>query len=143
MKRLFLYFSLLGLFPLLFSDCSPKSSRKVQTTGKQNKAESDEVPQVAEDRVEQVANPNVPTVVTTPAEDRVNEPNPTGINNEALTKGKAIWSTSCIKCHASYHPNTRTMAEWKPILNTMTKKAKLNSEEIQQLDVFFAHFAKK
>lgn len=143
MKRLFLYFSLLGCGSILFSDCSPKSSRSVQASSSQKQDGTNEKTEIAEEHVEPVANPNVPSVAPAEAEDKVNTPNPTGINNEALTKGKTIWSTSCIKCHASYHPNTRTMAQWKPILKTMTKKAKLNSEEIQQLDIFFEHFAKK
>lgn len=143
MKRHFSYFWMFSLGLLMFTQCSPKSNKNVQATSNQREAATDEVPSEAEDRVEPVNNPNIPSTVSTPAEDHVNATNPTGMNNTALTKGKTIWSTSCIKCHASYHPNTWTMAEWKPILKTMTKKAKLNAEEIQHLDVFFEHFAKK
>ncbi|MCI9845852.1 cytochrome c [Flavobacterium pectinovorum] len=43
-----------------------------------------------------------------------------------LAEGKSLYENSCARCHKLYEPKKFTQEEWKPILVSMQKKAKLD-----------------
>ena len=43
-----------------------------------------------------------------------------------LAEGKNLYENSCARCHKLYEPKKFTQEEWKPILVSMQKKAKLD-----------------
>jgi cytochrome c5 len=45
---------------------------------------------------------------------------------EKLAEGKNLYENSCARCHKLYEPKQFTQKEWKPILISMQKKAKLD-----------------
>lgn len=62
-----------------------------------------------------------------------------------ISAGQAIFTTSCTKCHApkTDYVNTHTYDEAKPVMNSMSKKAKLTPEQIQHLAAYVNSVAKK
>lgn len=46
-----------------------------------------------------------------------------------LAQGEALYETSCGKCHDLKNPSRFTVAEWRPIMERMASKAKLNTEQ--------------
>ncbi|CAD0005734.1 cytochrome c [Flavobacterium chungangense] len=43
-----------------------------------------------------------------------------------LAEGKSLYENSCARCHKLYEPKKFTQEKWKPILERMQKKAKLD-----------------
>lgn len=44
-------------------------------------------------------------------------------------EGKKLYETNCGKCHKLYDPKSHSAEEWKPIVERMTKKARLAPEQ--------------
>ena len=64
-------------------------------------------------------------------------------SSNPLVAGKAIYQIKCTKCHKEKPVSDWTAEEWKPILNSMVKKAKLNDLEISQVTQYVNTHAKK
>ncbi len=43
--------------------------------------------------------------------------------------GKKLFEQSCVSCHKLYEPSDFNAEQWKPIMERMQKKAKLNDAE--------------
>ena len=141
MNRFLLVFIALISGIILLSQCSPKVQKQTEKTNdnRTGGAALREMPEKLLDT--EVVSTTTP--VLSPAPQMVEVEKLPGQNNENLTKGKLVWSASCNKCHEAYNPNTRSMAEWRPILKVMMSKARLSGEESQHLLAFFNHYAKK
>jgi cytochrome c5 len=141
MNRFLLVFIALNSGILLLSQCSPKVQKQTEKTAdnRTGGAALREMPEKLLDT--EVVSSAAP--VLSPAPQMVEVEKLPGQNNDNLTKGKLVWSASCNKCHEAYNPNTRNMAEWRPILKDMMSKAQLSGEESQHLLAFFNHYAKK
>lgn len=141
MNRFLLVFIALISGILLLSQCSPKVQKQTEKTADNRTGgpASREKPKPLLDT--EVVSNTAP--ILSPAPQMVEVEKLPGQNNDNLTKGKLLWSTSCNKCHEAYNPNTRSMAEWRPILKDMMPKAQLSGEESQHLLAFFNHYAKK
>ena len=46
-----------------------------------------------------------------------------------LAQGQALYESSCGKCHDLKDPSKYTVAEWRPIMERMAPKARLNNEQ--------------
>jgi cytochrome c5 len=46
-----------------------------------------------------------------------------------LAQGQALYESSCGRCHDLKDPSKYTVAEWRPIMERMAPKAKLNMEQ--------------
>ncbi|WP_018627242.1 c-type cytochrome [Niabella aurantiaca] len=64
-------------------------------------------------------------------------------SSNPLVAGKAIYEIKCTKCHKAKNLSDWTPDEWKPILNSMVKKAKLNDLQISQVTQYVNAHAKK
>lgn len=60
-----------------------------------------------------------------------------------MVAGKAVYQIKCTKCHNEKPTTDWTVEEWKPILNSMVKKAKLNDLQISQVTQYVNANAKK
>ncbi len=49
--------------------------------------------------------------------------------DSAAEEGKLLFENNCAKCHDLYAPKSYTAEEWKPILISMQKKAKISDVE--------------
>ena len=67
------------------------------------------------------------TTATTKPTETV-KPNPV-----AFAEGKNLYENNCAKCHKLFSPSERTKAEWKPILVSMQKKAKLDDMQMASI----------
>ncbi len=141
MNRFLLVFIALNSGILLLSQCSPKVQKKTGKTA-DNRTSGPESPENPKPLLDTEVVSNAAPVLS-PAPQIVEVEQLPGQNNDNLTKGKLIWSTGCDKCHEAYNPNTRSMAEWRPILKKMMPKAQLSGEESQHLLAVFNHYAKK
>ncbi|MEL1255342.1 cytochrome c [Flavobacterium sp. DGU38] len=57
---------------------------------------------------------------------------PTELTPE-LAEGKNLYENSCARCHKLYEPKKFTQEEWKPILISMQKKAKLDDVKMASI----------
>lgn len=64
-------------------------------------------------------------------------------SSNPLVAGKAIYEIKCTKCHKAKNVADWTQDEWKPILNSMVKKAKLNDLQVSQVTQYVNTHAKK
>lgn len=71
------------------------------------------------------AHTNNSTKVATSPKVTASEP----LTAEALSKGKALFETSCVKCHMLPNPAKYTDTQWVGIMNAMAPKAKLSGEQ--------------
>ncbi len=46
-----------------------------------------------------------------------------------LSEGKVLYENNCAKCHKLYKPTEFDAAEWKKIMVSMQKKAKINDTQ--------------
>ena len=53
-----------------------------------------------------------------------------------MSAGKAIYNTSCIKCHGLKVVENYTKAQWEKILPAMMEKAKLTEEDRQKVHAY-------
>jgi cytochrome c5 len=60
-----------------------------------------------------------------------------------MEEGKAIWQTSCNKCHKLYSPDTRNVQSWEKILPVMSGKAKLTAEHAAMVRAYVLSNAKQ
>lgn len=47
----------------------------------------------------------------------------------ALAEGKNLYESNCAKCHKLYSPSDFSKEDWRPIVSSMQKKARLNDEQ--------------
>ncbi|MBZ4188746.1 c-type cytochrome [Niabella beijingensis] len=64
-------------------------------------------------------------------------------SSNPLVAGKAIYKIKCTTCHKEKNVTDWTQEEWKPILNSMVKKAKLNELQISQVTQYVNANAKQ
>lgn len=64
-------------------------------------------------------------------------------SSDPMIAGKAIYNIQCVRCHKAKPVADWSQEEWKPILNSMVKKAKLNDLEISQLTHYVNANARK
>lgn len=57
---------------------------------------------------------------------------PTELTPE-LAEGKSLYENSCARCHKLYEPKKFNQEEWKPILVSMQKKAKLDDVKMASI----------
>lgn len=50
-----------------------------------------------------------------------------------LAEGKVIFESKCAKCHDLYSPKDFNAEQWKPIMLSMQKKAKISDEEREKI----------
>lgn len=50
-----------------------------------------------------------------------------------LIEGKALLESKCVRCHKLYEPKKYSQEEWKPILEKMQKKARLDDVQIASI----------
>lgn len=118
---------IIGFFSLIiWTNCSPKISKKAETSSSQSDKNTigTEVP-----------------AMDTPASDAA--ATSLDMQNDPVQLGKQVWATSCKQCHELFQPKTRDMDQWNPILKSMSKKAKLNESQKEQLIAFFQKYAKQ
>lgn len=86
-----------------------------------------------------------PTIPSRPVEAVTgNKPDTTDFaSSNPMIAGRAIYEVKCTKCHQKKNMGNWTQEEWKPILNSMTKKAKLNDLQIAQVTQYVNANAKK
>ncbi|ANH82667.1 hypothetical protein A8C56_18305 [Niabella ginsenosidivorans] len=86
-----------------------------------------------------------PTIPSRPVEAVTgNKPDTADLSSsDPLVAGKAIYEIKCTKCHQKKNISDWTQEEWKPILNSMVKKSKLNDLEISQVTQYVNANAKK
>ncbi|MGE5680958.1 MAG: c-type cytochrome [Bacillota bacterium] len=66
-----------------------------------------------------------------------------GISTRELTEGRNIYIDKCSGCHGLKAPSDYTIEEWKPLLEKMKNKAKLNDAENEKVWYFIASMSKK
>ncbi|MCF3111143.1 cytochrome c [Niabella sp. CC-SYL272] len=66
-------------------------------------------------------------------------------NQATIDAGHTIFTTKCTKCHGAKDKAvaSKSYEELRPILASMTKKAKLSKEEIEQVSAYVYANAKK
>jgi cytochrome c5 len=62
---------------------------------------------------------------------------------EILKKGEDLFNLKCGRCHGLPSPSEHTVADWKPIMDAMAPKAKLNAEETNWVLAYVNANAKK
>ncbi|MQP25774.1 cytochrome c [Flavobacterium sp. LMO8] len=50
-----------------------------------------------------------------------------------LAEGKVIFESKCAKCHDLYSPKDFNAEQWKPIMLSMQKKAKISDQEREKI----------
>ena len=55
------------------------------------------------------------------------------ITAEVLAEGKSLYGMNCAKCHELYDAKSFTAEEWKPIVLSMQKKAKISDEQREKI----------
>ncbi len=62
-----------------------------------------------------------------------------------ITAGHTIFTTNCTKCHGAKtsYVTSHTYEQAIPVLNSMSKKAKLTQEQVNQLAAYVYSVAKK
>lgn len=50
-----------------------------------------------------------------------------------LQEGRRLYAISCSGCHRLYQPEEHTLEIWKEVMPTMTKKAKLTSDQTNKV----------
>lgn len=50
-----------------------------------------------------------------------------------LAAGKSLYDANCAKCHKLYSPTKFSEQQWKPILVSMQKKAKLEDAQMAEI----------
>src|SRR5579885_2088711 len=56
-----------------------------------------------------------------------------GFDGAAPARGREVFIDRCNRCHARINPDQRTAEEWKDILPTMSRKARLSKSEATDL----------
>lgn len=72
-------------------------------------------------------------VPAAPAEPAVTEAVKPAELTPELAEGKSLYENSCARCHKLYEPKKFTQEEWKPILVSMQKKAKLDDVKMASI----------
>ncbi len=61
-----------------------------------------------------------------------------GLKAEDLRAGREVFVNRCSECHNLHDPATYGASEWSGIIASMRGKAKLSSEQSEQLNRFLA-----
>jgi len=51
----------------------------------------------------------------------------------ALAEGKSLYENNCAKCHDLFKPKDFNAEQWKPIMLSMQKKAKISDEQREKI----------
>jgi cytochrome c5 len=65
------------------------------------------------------------------------------ISIDYLKEGHALYTTRCSKCHELKNTTTYTAAGWDVILKNMSKRARLNEKQKEQVTAYLHANAKK
>lgn len=63
--------------------------------------------------------------------------------NLSLIEGKALYDNNCGKCHKLFDANEYTAEEWKPIVDRMQAKAKIDDNQTALVYAYLSSNAKK
>lgn len=66
-----------------------------------------------------------------------------GTGAKELSEDRDLYIAKCSGCHSLKVPSDYTEEEWKPILNKMGKKAKLNESEYEMIRQYVSTLSKK
>ncbi len=66
----------------------------------------------------------------------------TQFSTEQLAQGKVLWEAKCQKCHKLFPTTMYDAKNWKPILDKMVVKAKLEEQDAQLVRAFVIANAK-
>lgn len=64
-------------------------------------------------------------------------------SNLSQIEGKALYENNCGKCHKLFAANEYTAEEWKPIVDRMQAKAKINDAQTALVYAYLSSEAKK
>jgi cytochrome c5 len=67
---------------------------------------------------------------------------PVVASKTSVADGEKIYQTSCGRCHDLKNPNEYTVNEWRPIMNRMAPKARLNDDQKNNVLAFLIQNAK-
>jgi len=84
-----------------------------------------------------------PSVPVSPQTSETPEMPALASNADILKKGEDLYNLRCGKCHGLPVPSEYTVADWKPIMEAMAPKAKLNAEETNWVLTYVNANAKK
>jgi hypothetical protein len=59
-----------------------------------------------------------------------------GFTQEMLTHGQELYETKCARCHMLYKPASRSEQEWKDVMVSMARKAKLKNDEKELIEQY-------
>jgi len=62
------------------------------------------------------------------------------ISTEDATAGRALYVNKCARCHKFYDPANYNAGEWRNWMNKMSRKAKLQPEQREQLERYLDAF---
>ena len=83
----------------------------------------------------------VPQTVDTIPQDSLHLPSDS-VKSNPLAAGLIIYEGKCAKCHAPKKVDNWTSEEWKPILRSMNRKARLDSTEAANVTAYVMAHAK-
>lgn len=63
----------------------------------------------------------------------------TTFDEKAVAAGQVTYKANCAKCHKLYDPKDFNMEAWKPILDSMAKKAKLTDDQKNQVLAYLSY----
>ncbi|MEZ5016240.1 MAG: hypothetical protein R2800_04255 [Flavipsychrobacter sp.] len=59
-----------------------------------------------------------------------------------MEEGKAVYQSSCGKCHALFEPESRTIHKWEKVLPRMSKRANLETADAGKVRAYLLTHAK-
>ncbi len=80
-----------------------------------------------------VAPPKVSEVSTMTVTGPVEPIEKLAITAEVLAEGKSLYGMNCAKCHELFDRTSFSAEEWKPIVLSMQKKAKISDEHREKI----------
>ena len=69
----------------------------------------------------------------------IQEPTTIAVKMNKDEAGKMLYENNCAKCHDLYSPKDFNAEQWKPIMLSMQKKAKISDEE---REIIYAYLTK-
>jgi len=79
----------------------------------------------------------------TPADAELAEKRWPGTDINFLQHGRKLYISKCSGCHSLYKPGLYTTAQWDTIMVTMSKKAKLNTNQYEDIQRFLTVMSKE
>lgn len=69
----------------------------------------------------------VSVAMVEPANDKL------AITPETLAEGKSLYGMNCAKCHELFDPKSYSAEQWRPIVLSMQKKARISDEHREKI----------